>query len=135
MRGTVVFLPDGFVNEVGEELGWLTIAYKTERYKHFMPWYRNTAAGTAHVVGVRATRLNDTTWQLDQDEGQRWFERTVALADEKPIKSIELKPRPAGESRELAEFDDYYDAKEIEEQNPPQTVNDASVSAGKSKGK
>lgn len=109
MRGTIEFVSDGYINEVGEELGWLAVAYKTGKHKHFMPWYRNSAAGTAHVVGVRCTRINDMTWQLDEEEGQHWFERTITLADAKPIKTQELKPRPEGVTRAHSDFDDYFD--------------------------
>lgn len=113
-RGTVEFLIDDSLNEAGEESGWLTIAYKTGKHKYFMPWQRATKPGSSHVVGVRCTRETDTTWKLDEENGQHWFERVVTTGTE-PIKSEVLKPRPAGTDRSMADFDNYYDTDDVEE--------------------
>lgn len=134
MRGTVEFLPDKNVNEAGEEAGWLAIAYKTGKYKHFVPWQRATAPGSAHIVGVRCTRQTDTSWALDEEDGQHWFERIVNVGTE-PLKTENLKPRPAGIARtgNVADFDDYYDQDALDAEQAKEEKAEAKTEAKEEK--
>jgi hypothetical protein len=115
-RGTVEFLVDDHVNEAGEVAGWLTVAHKTGKHKHYMPWQRATEPGSRHIVGVRCTRVTDNTWELDEENGVHWLERVVTVGNE-PIKTEDLKPRPATADRSMADFDEYYDPEEVGEKH------------------